>query len=152
MVALVYYVKRTTADVVPFPADLDVIAGNAAAQKAQPKSIVSWGCDGFASSKRYVRVPACTVGQALDLRIQFPNCWNGRTSDSADHKSHMAYSAGGRCPASHPVAVPAIVLILLYLPVPERAQVASGRFGVHADFMNGWEQHAFAKLVASLNS
>jgi hypothetical protein len=30
--------------------------------------------------------------------------------------------------------------IILYPPVPLGAQVASGRFGTHADFMNGWDQ------------
>lgn len=151
MAVLVYYVKRTTADVVPFPADLEIVAGDATARKAQRKSIVSWGCGGFGGSKRYALIPACAKERTLDLRVQFPNCWNGKTSDSPDHKSHMAYSTGGKCPASHPVAVPTMLLILLYLPVPEAAQVASGRFGAHADFMNGWDQDTFSTFVAGLN-
>jgi hypothetical protein len=44
-----------------------------------------------------------------------------------------------------------MLFILLYQPVPKRAQVASGRFGVHADFMNGWDEDAFSKFVAGLN-
>jgi hypothetical protein len=63
----------------------------------------------------------------------------------------MAYSAGGACPASHPVAVPALVLVLFFPETPPRAQVASGRFGLHADFMNGWDQTTLANLVAGLN-
>jgi Domain of unknown function (DUF1996) len=63
----------------------------------------------------------------------------------------MAYSVAGRCPASHPIAVPTIILILLYPEVPARAELSSGRFATHADFMNGWDQTALASLVASIN-
>jgi hypothetical protein len=30
-------------------------------------------------------------------------------------------------------------------------QPASGRLGAHADFVNGWDQEALSKLVATLN-
>ena len=50
----------------------------------------------------------------LQERIAFPNCWNGTSLDSADHRRHMAYSAGGACPASHPVAVPTLVVVLFF--------------------------------------
>ena len=64
----------------------------------------------------------------------------------------MAFAKNGRCPATHPVAVPTIALILLYPPVSRFARVASGRFAAHADFMNGWDQEAFERVVAGLNS
>jgi hypothetical protein len=63
----------------------------------------------------------------------------------------MAYASGGRCPESHSVALPALVLILLYPPQSPHAQVASGRFAAHADFINGWDQDVLAKLVAGMN-
>jgi hypothetical protein len=31
------------------------------------------------------------------------------------------------------------------------ARVASGKFGAHADFINGWDQQALATLVAGRN-
>ena len=64
----------------------------------------------------------------------------------------MAYSTAGTCPASHPVAVPSLILIFLY-PSTERGRPvqASGRFGTHADFVNGWDQETLEKLVAALN-
>jgi hypothetical protein len=151
LTGIVYYVRRTPATVEPFPEGLKMIAGNAMARRAQPKRVASWGCGGIGGSKRFALVPACTEDQTLELRVQFPNCWNGKTTDSPDHKRHMAYSARGTCPASHPVAVPTMLLIFLYPPVPRRAQVASGRFGAHADFMNGWDQGVLAKFVAGLN-
>ncbi|HEY7208373.1 MAG TPA: DUF1996 domain-containing protein, partial [Gaiellaceae bacterium] len=78
--------------------------------------------------------------------------WDGKNVDSIDHKRHMAYAAKGRCPTSHPVAVPTIILILVYPEMPKRAQVSAGRFAIHADFMNGWDQVALGSLVAELNS
>ena len=84
----------------------------------------------------------------LQLQATFPNCRDGRRLDSADHKQHLKYSSRGLCPASHPVAMPQIILIALYPPVPLGSQVASGRFGAHADFMNGWDQAELERLVA----
>ena len=84
----------------------------------------------------------------LQLQATFPNCWDGRRLDSPDHKQHLRYASRGDCPASHPVAMPTIVLIVLYPPVPAGAQVASGKFAAHADFMNGWDQPELERLVA----
>lgn len=62
----------------------------------------------------------------------------------------MAYAISGRCPATHPVAVPTLLVVLLYPPV-RAAQLSSGPYAAHADFMNGWDVDAFQKLVAGLN-
>ena len=43
------------------------------------------------------------------------------------------------------------VLILMYPEVRGHAQVASGNFAIHADFMNGWNQATLQTLVAQLN-
>ena len=61
----------------------------------------------------------------------------------------MAYSHDGRCPASHPIAVPAISVILRYPPVrPAAAFLSSGgAFSGHADFIDAWNRSAFARLV-----
>jgi Domain of unknown function (DUF1996) len=148
---VVYYVKLTPQRLSPFPADLKMLAGNPMARRAQRKTVVSWSCGGVGGSRRFAAVQTCTEDEALELRVQFPNCWNGRASDSVDHKRHMAYASSGRCPTTHPVAVPTLIVVLLYPPVPRSAKPASGRFAAHADFMNGWDQNAFAGLVNSLN-
>jgi hypothetical protein len=151
LVGLVYYSRRTSERVVAFPPDLKVVAGNQHAHKAQSKSIVFWTCGGLGDATRFAAVPACGQARALQLRVHFPSCWNGKTVDSPDHKRHLAYPSRGRCPASHPVAVPTLTLILLYPPVPKSAMVASGKFAAHADFMNGWDQDELERLVADLN-
>ena len=148
LVGIVYYVNRSRERLAPLPAGLAMVAGNADARSRQPKGVVAWGCGAVGSRPRFATIPECPPDEMLQLQANFPNCWNGRTIDSSDHKQHMRYAARGLCPASHPIALPTIALIVLYPPVPAGSQVASGRFGAHADFMNGWDQDVLARLVA----
>ena len=56
--------------------------------------------------------------------------------DSDDHHSHMAYAVEGRCPPSHPVALPAIELILRYPEIKGPVVLSSGSiYSAHADFV-----------------
>ena len=86
-------------------------------------------------------LPSCNAPTNLELQVNFPDCSNGKAT-SADHKSHMAYSLAGRCPASHPIAVPAISLILRYPPIASANVFLSsgGVFSGHADFMDAWNR------------
>jgi hypothetical protein len=61
----------------------------------------------------------------------------------------MAYSVRGRCPSSHPVAVPAITVLFRYPSLGgEGFSLASGgQLSGHADFMNAWKPSALKKLV-----
>lgn len=145
-VAQVYYrgLQRDLRTVRPPPAGLKVIAGSARATGPQ-RGIVSWGC---VPGENRATVPQCTGG-TLRLRIHFPDCWDGRNLDSADHAEHMAYSEARRCPGAHPVPVPRIELNVVY-PTPGGSGVtlASGAASTaHADFMNGWHQNELARLV-----
>ena len=62
----------------------------------------------------------------------------------------MAYSLRGRCPASHPVGVPAIALIFGYAHAggPGVELASGGQYSAHADFVNAWDQQALESLVA----
>jgi hypothetical protein len=152
LVGVGYYVRRTSEPVRAFPAGLVMIAGNQTAKRPQSLSVVGWGCGGFGAPPKSAVVPNCPSNRALHLRATFPGCWNGRDLDSADHKRHMAYAVGGRCARTHPVAVPTLVLIFLYPETEQRRLLqASGRYGAHADFMNGWDPETLAGLVAALN-
>lgn len=151
LAGIVYYIKHTFEPVESLPPGLKMVAGNAEAKKAQSKIVGAWSCGGIGGKLRVSVLPQCRIDQALELRIHFPNCWNGRTLDSPDHKRHMAYSTNGACPQSHPVALPTVALILIYDSVPKRARLASGKFGLHADFINGWDEEVLAGLVTGLN-
>jgi hypothetical protein len=149
--AVAYYVRRTLGSVRAFPAGLEVIAGSATARSPQSLRVTSWSCGFYGGAPESNTVPDCGDGRRANLRLQvnFPNCWDGRRLDSADHKSHLAYSVEGRCPASHPVAVPALLLRIFY-PVSGAGNVelaSGGQFSAHADFVNAWNQDVLERLV-----
>ena len=114
--ATIYYRRGTLAEVSPFPNNLRVIAGDAAATSPQGMRVTSWSCGLASGLDRSATVPTCpdTRGSFLRLHIRFPECWNGRQLDSADHKSHMAYATRSGCPSTHPVEVPQITQIYRY--------------------------------------
>jgi len=142
---------RDIRSVEPFPRGLQMIAGSSSATAAnpQPTRIVNWACgDGVAGTAK--PPTSCPKNQALRLRIEFPNCWNGRSLDSADHKSHMAYARSGGCPATHPVAVPSLSLNFRYKISGSLSGVTLASGGVHsghADFFNSWNQSVLTQLV-----
>jgi Domain of unknown function (DUF1996) len=149
--ATIYYRRRTRAKVTAFPAGLKMIAGDSKALTAQSLKITYWNCGPNAGVVPTSTVPTCPDAGAdgLRLHVNFPNCWDGQNLDSADHKSHMAYSTNGRCPADHPVAVPAISLIYRY-PIQGDSSVylsSGGQFSAHADFFNAWDEATLAGLV-----
>jgi hypothetical protein len=144
------YARRTSRPVEPFPAGLKVIAGDANARRAQSKRVTFWSC-AVPRAERSSTIPRCpgTLRGGLRLHVNFPDCWDGTLLDSADHKSHMAYSSRAACPRSHSVSVPALSLVVYY-PIAwhRRAGLASGgQFSGHADFVNSWNQAALASLV-----
>lgn len=172
--AQLYYVVRGYDHMRAFPAGLRIIAGDAHAMHVQRRNVTYWTCGGRAAHMRPMsRVPArCgeIVGHGLgigpdgkvrkvrwrtktllELHVIFPDCWDGRHLDSLDHHSHMAYSRDYRCPASHPVKVPRIRMMVRY-PIDRGAGVelaSGGQITAHADFYNAWNQRFLERLVAS---
>jgi hypothetical protein len=145
-----FYVRRTSDEVDPFPAGLKVIAGDANARSAQSTRVTFWSC-AVPRAERYSTIPTCPGARfgGLRLHVNFPNCWDGERLDSGNHKSHMAYSAEGACPSSHPVEVPALSLVIYYgVSGGPGAELSSvGQFSAHADFVNSWNQRTLARLV-----
>ena len=149
--ATIYYRRGTFDEVRAFPSNLRMIAGDAASTTPQPLRIVFWNCGGGRAGLPSSTVPTCanTPGSALRLHVRFPNCWDGRQLDSRDHKSHMAYADKGRCPSTHPVALPAITILYRYPSLGgEGFSLASGgQLSGHADFVNTWRPAALQRLV-----
>jgi Domain of unknown function (DUF1996) len=52
--------------------------------------------------------------------ITFPTCWDGKNTDSSDHRSHVAYPSSGSfesvgpCPDSHPVRLPQLMYEVMW--------------------------------------
>ena len=159
--ATAYYRRATTAKVRPFPLGFEMVAGDSHAVAAQSTAVTYWDCGvlktnqyGFALPAASSSIPVCPVKSQLELHVNFPECWDGRHLDSATHKSHVAYAVAGRCPAGHPVALPALTLVLRYpAAVVDAAQTvilsSGGQFSGHADFINAWDEQALTRLVDS---
>ena len=157
---LAYYrtAGRPMASITPFPAGLQMIAGNETALSPQPLSVAHWDC-GAKSGTRETAAPAthCPAGTQLVLTLTFPDCWDGRTLAGATQKN-VAYAVRGRCPAGYPVAVPQLVLHAHY-PLgggsgftlsmgPTMQTMQNSIYTSHADFVNAWDPGVLTSLVA----
>ncbi|MGH3138003.1 MAG: DUF1996 domain-containing protein, partial [Gaiellaceae bacterium] len=144
------YSRQTSRPLEPFPVGLMMIAGNAHAGSAQSSRVTFWSC-AVPRAERSSTIPRCPATRrgGLRLHVSFPDCWDGTRLDSADHKSHMAYSSHAACPRSHPVAVPALSVVVHYPGSGRRhAELASGgQLSGHADFINAWNQGELASRV-----
>jgi hypothetical protein len=149
-----YLAGRGRGRIAAFPAGLKVIAGNHDASSPQALAITGWKCSGVQDARLSSDPKTCPTGSHDVLVIRFPDCWNGKDLDSADHKSHMAYRVAGTCPNAYPVRVPRLSLNVHYdLPGTTGLTLASGSiYSAHADFFNAWNQTALTRLVrANLN-
>jgi hypothetical protein len=172
--AQLYYVVHGYRQMRAFPSGLRMVAGNAHATSPQSGLVTYWDCAGAVGirskaspapparcglvsgtvlelrpgSKKLVRATVRSKTR-LELRVNFPDCWDGKHLDSPDHRSHMAYSRGFVCPRSHPVKVPLIQLMIRY-PLSHGKGVtlsSGGRFSAHADFFNVWDEPTLVRLV-----
>lgn len=139
------------------PQGLRMIAGDA--KNAAPSGPFTYKCEGAARPMDGKSIPNCEAGSELWMNLTFPQCWDGRNLDSPDHKSHMSYPIGGKCPSTHPVAVPEVSFHIVY---PIRAadtskhyRLSSDTYGSslpagyssHGDWFNGWKPEAMDAFV-----
>ncbi len=136
------------ASVVPYPHGLVMISGDHTATSPQSTAFVGWGCG--AQGDPQAVPPTCHPDTPLRLKVVFPDCWDGQHLDSDDHKSHVAASVGGSCPASHPVSIPQLTVSIGY-PVSGEGHdlsLASGSIlSGHADFVNAWDEAELTRQV-----
>ncbi len=142
------------------PNGLRVVAGNKATESNE---VSPWGqlhhnfecwSDQIPNGRggQIQNIPDCPVGGHIIVILDFPNCWDGVNLDSPDHRSHMAYSGGGACPASHPVAI-SNHLPEHHVPGDQRAghqematgfrqlrHVQTGGYSMHGDIWVNWQK------------
>jgi len=151
---ILYYKTKAPESVQRMPQGLKMLSGNTTAESFEVSDFLYWSCGG--SGKTYNksnRIPDCG-GDTINATIAFPQCWDGVNLDSTDHRSHMAMVSPHKpCPATHPVRLPQIS-ILLYYPGDEATRdwhISSDRFGgfntgggatLHADWWGGWNDEA----------
>jgi hypothetical protein len=146
---LAYYRAPSDEPIRAFPHGLKMVAGVGPTQAWDPDLF------GFSCSDQgpYLALPYNCSSGYVKLHIVFPSCWDGVHLDAADHRSHMAYPDGAKCPADHPIKLVRLSLHVqyrgldtaqgyLFAPNPDGT-----RPGPHADFFNGWEQSTLERLV-----
>ena len=151
---ILYYKTKKPHAVQPLPQGLKMIAGNTdhhGGFAASPN--LHWSCGGSGHAyNRAGHIPDCG-GDTINATIAFPNCWDGANLDAPDHRSHlMTIDENHDCPASRPVRLPQIT-ILLYYPgaadtsgwyiSSDRHDGLNARAGstLHADWYGGWNNH-----------
>jgi hypothetical protein len=144
-----YYRSPSDISVQPFPSGLKIVAGGDTLNPPKPtlpQRSLSWACT---DSGPFSTVPFDCGDKRIKAHIHFPNCWDGVNLDSPDHRSHMAYSVGKTCPASHPVQVPKLSMHITYRVKDATGYTISSGSGttLHADFWSTWKQDTLAFLV-----
>ncbi|MFI9008243.1 DUF1996 domain-containing protein [Actinosynnema sp. NPDC053489] len=146
------------------PQFLRVLYGDAKVSTNGPKNArKSWTCTGFEDKVLIDKYPICPEGSKVKRVHDFAGCWDGRNTDSANHRDHMTYADGdGKCPQGFK-AVPQLRISLTY-NIPRDVQVA-GKYAVdafpqeehnpfsdHDDFANVMSQEIMNRLVQCVNS
>ncbi len=119
--AVAYYRAGPDVDpleVVAYPPGMMLVAGDHTAVEPQPLSVVSWSC--ATGGLRSATPLDCTGATSMRMSVTFQDCWDGehvRSPIVPDPDLHVAYSAAGECPATHPVHLLQLQLAIDFPPV-----------------------------------
>jgi hypothetical protein len=146
------------ADVVAMPRFLRLITGDAkAATNGTANARARWSCTGF-ERKATTQYPLCPRGSRVLRILDFPSCWDGKNTDSANHRTHVVFpQADGSC-AGGTKAIPQLRMVLSY-KVPPGASYALDSFPEqlhapntdHADFANVMSDRLMRQVVQCVN-
>jgi len=123
----------------------------------------SWTCSGFEDKVQLAKYVICPEGSKVKRIHDFPSCWDGKNTDSANHRTHIVFpdAATGKC-AQGFKAVPQLRTTLTY-DIPRDIQL-KGQYKVdsfpnekhnpvsdHDDFANVMSQNIMNRLVNCIN-
>lgn len=141
------------------PKFLRVITGDAKAlTNGVTNARAAWTCTGF-EDRTTVKYPICPAGSKVERILDFASCWDGKNTDSANHRSHVVFpKRDGSCwPETE--AIPQLRMTLTY-DIPARALFAVDTFPEqkhspvtdHADFTNLMPDKLMKLAVDCINS
>ncbi|MBB5891430.1 DUF1996 domain-containing protein [Kutzneria kofuensis] len=119
----------------------------------------TWTCTGF-ENRVTNKYPVCPQGSAVERIMDFPSCWDGKNTDSANHRTHLVFPKNnGQCPKGTK-AVPALQYTLVYNSVPNGSVFAVDGFDGqlhnpatdHADWENVMNSQQMNGVVSCINS
>jgi hypothetical protein len=150
-------------NVVAMPLGLKILYGDAKQSTNGPANArPSWTCTGF-EDRLTDLYPICPAGSKVERIHAFPNCWDGKNTDSANHRTHIVFAnQQGKCPQGFK-NVPQLQVTLVY-DVPQDVQ-QKGQYKVdafaqekhnprsdHDDFANVMSRKIMGRLVNCINS
>lgn len=151
---ILYYKTKFPGQVSPMPQGLQMLAGNFDGESFDTSDRLHWSCGGSgAAYNKTNRIPDCG-NDYVNATIQFPSCWDGQNLGSSDFVSHLDFGSDHEpCPASHPVRLPRISILLYYPGVGSvdgwhLASDDTGGFNgppggtLHADWWGAWNDEA----------
>ncbi|MET8772515.1 DUF1996 domain-containing protein [Streptomyces sp. NPDC004658] len=163
------FVGNPRGKVTAMPRLLRIITGDAKAFVNGPGNAnASWSCTGYEDRQLKDKYPLCPQGSDVVRTFRFQSCWDGRNIDSANHRTHVAFTdADGSCPAGFQ-PIPQLVQRIVYdVDAPSLAD--GGRtvplFAVdsfpeqlhkpvtdHGDFINVFSENLMREMVDCINS
>jgi len=148
---------------VPMPKFLRELTGDAKPTSRGPANArATWTCSGFADrlSDKY---PVCPQGSQVQRVQDFPGCWDGKNTDSTNHRDHVAFAdkGTGACPQGF-VAIPQLRITISY-NIPRDVQI-KGQFALdsfpeenhnpfsdHNDFINVNSAQTMQRIATCIN-
>ncbi|KAL4263562.1 DUF1996 domain-containing protein [Pleurotus pulmonarius] len=157
-----------------FPDDFRMLSGSPLLRTYDSSSFaqqaVTFLCLDFnGQTTRHNELPNKVCPSGVRAQINFPNCWDGKNTDSPDHKSHVAFQAngpdtGGCKDPKFPVTLPRIFIEVYWDTNKYPRDQAMNKdqplvfshgdptgYGYHADFINGWDAGVLQKAVDGCN-
>ncbi|AWK08206.1 hypothetical protein DDQ41_03800 [Streptomyces spongiicola] len=161
------FVGNPRSKVTAMPRLLRIITGDAKAfVNGDANANASWSCTGFENRQLKDKYPICPQGSQVVRTFKFQSCWDGQNTDSANHRTHVAFAqANGACPNGFR-AIPQLVQRIVYdVPPPVFGGANPSVFAVdsfpeqlhkpitdHGDFINVFDQNLMKKMVGCINS
>ncbi|MEV7690854.1 DUF1996 domain-containing protein [Streptomyces bungoensis] len=163
------FVGNPRSKVTAMPRLLRIITGDAKAFVNGPANAnASWSCTGYEDRQLKDKYPLCPSGSDVVRTFRFQSCWDGRNTDSANHRTHVAFAGpDGSCPEGFR-AIPQLVQRIVYdvaAPSVEDGGRTVPLFAVdsfpeqlhkpvtdHGDFINVFDDSLMGQMVDCINS
>ncbi|MCQ8828642.1 DUF1996 domain-containing protein [Streptomyces malaysiensis] len=146
--------------VVEMPRFLRIITGDAKSfTNGTANANASWSCTGFENRQLKDKYPLCPKGSKVVRTFAFQSCWDGKNTDSANHRTHVAFAdAKGTCPSGFK-AIPQLIQRITYKVAPG-SLFAVDSFPEqlhkpvtdHGDFINVMSNSLMRKAVKCINT
>ncbi|MER6463786.1 DUF1996 domain-containing protein [Streptomyces sp. NPDC001288] len=118
--AQIKYVGSPAGKVVAMPQFLRIITGDAkTTTNGLANANAHWSCTGFEDRVQLTaQYPICPRGSNVVRTFAFQSCWDGQNTDSANHRTHVAFAdADGNCQNGFK-RIPQLTMRLVYKVAP----------------------------------